>query len=479
MEKRWATLLTVLLVAVLLVSACAAAEPAPEEPTPVAPVEEPTPLETPDETPMVNETPDGTPTPDDEVVDNGELAGQTVSVIAVWGGAELESFRAMVAPWEERTGATMQYEGTRDLNAVLITRIEGGNPPDIAGVPGPGQLVEFAREGQMVPLSEFMDVDELGELYDESWLELASYEDELYGIFMKATVKSLVWYRPDVFEEAGYEVPETWDELIALSDQIVADGGTPWCIGLESGAASGWPATDWIEDIMLRTAGPDVYDQWWQHEIAWTDEAVQNAWEMFGTIATNEQYVEGGTVGVLATNFGESPYPMFDDPPGCYMHRQASFITDFIQEQFPDLEPGEDYTFFPFPEIEPEYGVPALSAGDLMGMFNDTPAARSLMEWLASAEAQEIWAERGGFLSANREVSPDVYPDVIHRQMAEILQEAEVVRFDASDLMPIAVNDAFWGGALQFIQNPDNLPTILENIEQTAQEAYPNDQTGP
>ena len=486
MEKRLAALFSVLLVAVLVLSACAAAEPAPGDETPEAPAGEVTPAETPGEpaetpeepaetpgeTPMADETPEATPTTGDgEAAGEGEFEGERVSVLAVWGGAELESFRAMVAPWEERTGAVMDYEGTRDINAVLITRIEGGNPPDIAGVPGPGQLIEFAQQGQMIPLSDFMDVDQLAERYDRSWLDLASFEDELYGIFMKSTVKSLVWYRPDVFEEAGYEVPQTWDEMIALSDQIIADGGTPWCIGLEAGAATGWPATDWIEDIMLRSAGPDVYDQWWRHEIPWTDESIQNAWEMFGTIATNEQYVEGGTVNVLATNFGESPYPMFEDPPGCFMHRQASFITDFIQEQFPDLEPGVDYTFFPFPEIDPEFGVPALSAGDLIGMFNDTPAARSLMEWLASAEAQTIWAERGGFLSANNEVSPDVYPDDIHRQMAEILQEAEVVRFDASDLMPTAVNDAFLGGVLEYIQNPDTLPTILQNIDQAAQQA--------
>ncbi|HHX64784.1 MAG TPA: extracellular solute-binding protein, partial [Chloroflexi bacterium] len=237
MEKRLAALFSVLLVAVLVLSACAAAEPAPGDETPEAPAGEVTPAETPGEpaetpeepaetpgeTPMADETPEATPTTGDgEAAGEGEFEGERVSVLAVWGGAELESFRAMVAPWEERTGAVMDYEGTRDINAVLITRIEGGNPPDIAGVPGPGQLIEFAQQGQMIPLSDFMDVDQLAERYDRSWLDLASFEDELYGIFMKSTVKSLVWYRPDVFEEAGYEVPQTWDEMIALSDQIIA-----------------------------------------------------------------------------------------------------------------------------------------------------------------------------------------------------------------------------------------------------------------
>ncbi len=467
--KRLPIALSLLLILAFVLAACQV-----ETPTPEAPPQPDTSTPGPEAPPAEPGPPEEAPPPEEEAtLPEGEsLAGQTVSVIAVWAGSELDSFRAMVAPWEELTGATVEYEGTRDLNAVLQTRVQGGNPPDIAGLPGPGQLAEFAQDGVLVDLSTFMDMDELAQQYDRSWLDLASHEGGLYGIFMKATVKSLVWYRPDVFEEAGYEIPETWDDLIALSDQIVADGGTPWCVGLESGAASGWPGTDWIEDIMLRTAGPELYDQWRLHEIPWTDESVRNAWEMFGAIVTNDEYVLGGPTAALATNFGEAPSPMFDDPPGCYLHKQASFITDFIQQQFPDLEPGVDYTFFPFPEDEPQYGTPALSAGDLLGMFNDTPAARSLMVWLASAEAQQIWAERGGFLAANVEVSPSVYPDEITRQMAEILIGAEVVRFDASDLMPAAVNDAFWGGILDYVQDPGSLDSVLQSIEAVAVDAY-------
>jgi len=454
--------ITILVVASMLLVACDAATPTPTE----EPIEEPTdvPVEEPTDVPVEE--------PTEEPPEEKPLEGETVSVIAVWGGDEQASFMAMVAPWEERTGATVEYEGTRDLNAVLTTRVEGGNPPDIAGLPGPGVLQQYAQEGHLVDLSAFMDMDRLTQAYDQSWLDLASYEGGLYGLFTKVAVKSLVWYSPPAFEAAGYEIPETWDEMIALSDQIVEDGTTPWCIGLESGAASGWPGTDWIEDIMLRTAGPEKYDQWRRHEIPWTDPAVKNAWETWGAIVTNEDYVNGGTVGVLATNFGESPYPMFQDPPGCYMHRQASFIQGFITDQFPDLEAVEDYNYFGFPPIDEGYGTPALTAGDLFGMFNDTPAARSLMEWLASAEAQTIWAERGGFLSPNTNVSPDVYPDPIIAQAAEILVDAEVVRFDASDLMPQAVNDAFWQGVLNYVENPENLDAILQNIEDAANEAY-------
>lgn len=410
----------------------------------------------------------------DEAAAGEEMAegDRTVSVLAVWGGEELDNFLAMVAPFEEETGITVEYEGTRDLNAVLTTRIEGGNPPDLAGLPGPGQLLQFAEEGILVPLNDVLDMDMMESEYDEGFLQLATVDGQLYGIFIKAAAKSLVWYNPVAFEEAGYTVPTTWDEMLQLSNQIIGEGGTPWCIGLESGAASGWPGTDWIEDIMLRTAGPDTYDAWVDHEIAWTDPAIMNAWETWGVIVTNPDMVWGGTSGVLATNFGESPFPMFEEEPGCYLHRQASFITGFIQDQYPDLVPGEDYDFFAFPPIDPQYGDPLLVAGDLFGMFNDTPEARELLQYLVTAEAQEIWAARGGFLSANRTMDPSVYPDQLTRQIGEMVTESTAVRFDASDLMPEAVNSAFWTGILDYVADPASLENVLQEIENTAEDAY-------
>ncbi len=392
-----------------------------------------------------------------------------VTVLGVWGGDEYTNFRDAVLPFTEKTGIGMAFEGTRDLAAVLTTRLEAGNPPDLAILPNPGQLYELAAEGKLVPLDSFMDKDQLVKDYGQSWIDIASYDGRVYGIFYKVAIKSLVWYNPKAFAAKGYKVPTTWDELIALSDQIVADGGTPWCIGLESGSASGWPGTDWIEDIMLRTAGPEVYDQWVRHEIPWTDPAVKRAWELFGQIARNEKYVYGGTTGVLSTNFGDSPRPMFDDPPGCYMHRQASFITGFFPE---GLKAGEDYDFFPFPPIDEKWGTPALVAGDVIVMFNDTPEARKLVEYLASPEPQEAWAKKGGFISANKNVPLDAYPDDLTRNMAKAIVQAKVARFDGSDLMPAAVGaGSFWKGVLDYVGGAD-LDAVLEEIEASAQEAY-------
>ncbi len=399
------------------------------------------------------------------------LAARTagaVSVLGVWGGTEYDAFMEALAPFTEETGTEVQFETSREQVTVLFTRVEAGNPPDIAILPQPGLLVDLAKMGALVPIDTFMDMDQLKTDYAQAWIDLGSYDGTLYGIWYKAALKSLVWYSPAAFEAKGYTVPTTWDEMIALSDKIVADGGTPWCLGIESGAASGWPATDWIEDIMLRTAGPEVYDKWVNHEIPWTDPAVKKAWEYFGQIATNEDYVWGGTTGVNATFFGDSPAPLFDDPPGCYMHRQASFITSF----FPEGVTEADYSVFPFPEIEPAYGIPALGAGDVIVMLKDTPQARAFMQYLATPKPHEIWAAKGGFLSPHRGVSLDVYPDDITRVQAKTLASAEVFRFDGSDLMPAAVGaGTFWTGCVDYVAGED-LDTILATIEASAVDAY-------
>lgn len=477
---------SLLLIFALVLSACGGAattEPPVEQPGTDGEVTEPAePEAEPTEPPMEETEPvmEETEPPAAETEETGtgpaggelEEIGGNVSFLAVWGGEELDNFMAMIQPFQEQTGIEVQYEGTRDLPAVLTTRVQGGNPPDLAGLPGPGQLQELARQGELVALNDVLDMDTLSQEYDEGFLNLASVDGQLYGIFMKATVKSFIWYSPAAFEANGYEIPTTWEELDALEQQIIADGFQPWCIGLESGAASGWPGTDWIEDIMLRTAGPEVYDQWWQHEIPWTDDAVRNAWETFGSVINDPQMVFGGAQYVLSTNFGQAIIPLFEDPPSCFMHRQANFITANITEQFPDLVAGEDYDFFIFPPIDESHGNPLLIAGDLLGMFNDTPQSRALMQYLVSPQAQEIWAERGGYLAPNRNVSPSVYPDELSQQIAEQLTTATSVRFDASDLMPEAVNNAFWAGILEYVSNPGNLDAILENIESVAADAY-------
>ena len=400
------------------------------------------------------------------------FAGKTVTVLGTWGGAERDAFMKMVEPFEAATGIKVEFTGTRDLPTILTTRVAAGNPPDVSGIPNPGQMQEFAEIGALVDLSEFMDIGKLQDEYSKTWIDLGSYGGKLYSIFISADLKSLVWYNIEAFANAGYQIPETWDELMTLSDKMVAQGKTPWSIGLESGAASGWPGTDWIEDIMLRTVKPEIYDKWVNHEISWTDSAVKRAWEIFGDIARSDKYVYGGAATALTTNFGDAPNVLFTSPPRAYMHKQATFIKSFILNYDPTLKPGEDFSFFPFPSIDPEYGTPALGAADMFAVFNNTPEAQALMRYLATAGAQEIWVVQLGKLSANRRVNPSAYPDDLTREAAQILASAQTFRFDGSDLMPAAVGSgSFWSGILDYVGGED-LDSVLERIEETAVEAY-------
>ncbi len=221
--------------------------------------------------------PAGEPPADDEGL------GGEINILATWADAEQEAFMAMIQPWVDRTGVTVNYEATRDLNAVLTTRIEGGNPPDVAGLPGPGQMAQFARNGDLFTLENVVDADQMvNEFgYNEGWIADGTVDEQFVGIFIKVAVKGLIFYNPAQLEEAGYEVPEDFEGLDALVEQIKSDGATPWGIGLENDAASGWPGTDWIEDFVLRQSGPDVYDAWWSGEQAWTSPEIREAFEAF------------------------------------------------------------------------------------------------------------------------------------------------------------------------------------------------------
>jgi alpha-glucoside transport system substrate-binding protein len=402
----------------------------------------------------------------------GERIGGSVSVLATWGGDEQASFLAMVQPFEARSGVRIEYEGTRDLNAVLTTRVQGGNPPDIAGLPGPGQMAELAKAGKLLDLGGVLDVAAMRQQYAEDWLKLGQSDGKQVGIFIKSATKGLIWYDPKVFSRAGYQVPKTWDELMALSRQIAATGITPWCVGLESGASSGWPGTDWIEDIVLRQAGPDIYDGWYQGKVKWTSSEIKRAWQTWGQIVADPAMVFGGRQAILATNFGDAGNPMFLDPPRCALHHQGSFITSFYTQSNPSLKASEDFGFFAFPEFDPARAGGLEAAGDLFGMFHDTPQARSLMKYLTTPEAQSIWVKRGGALSPNKQVPPSDYPDALSRQSAELLLGARAVRFDASDLMPDAMNRAFFKAALDYVNNPDSLDSILADLDRVQADAY-------
>ncbi len=393
----------------------------------------------------------------------GDLKGQTVTVIGAYGGDEEAAFHQMVKPWEDATGATMKYTGTRDLNAVLTTGTASGVLPDIAGLPGPGQLQEFATGGSLKPLDDVLDVATYKDETAPALVQLGTVNDQTYGVFIKAAVKGLMWYNPSVVNY-GDSVPATYDDLKAALQSNASKAKGQWCLGIESGAASGWPGTDWIEDFVLRQSGADVYNQWWQGKVMWTSPEIKQAFQAYLDVVKNSL---GGATTVAATAFQNAGDPLFDSPPGCQLLHQASFITGL--GAFKDKKAGTDYDFFPFPDINSQFAGAVEGAGDIFGMFHDTPAAKSLMKYLVTADAQKIWVGIGGALSANKNVTD--YPDDIAKRSAELLANAKIFVFDASDLMPAAVSGAFNTAILNVTQDPSKLDSELANLDQVTKDA--------
>ena len=385
-----------------------------------------------------------------------DLDGQTVSIFGPWRGEDEALFRSVIAYFEAATGATVNYSSSENYEQQIVIDTQAGSPPNIAILPQPGLIQDLASKGLLTPLG-----DEAAAFVSEnygagdSWVALGTYDDQngepqFFGFPFKADLKSLVWYVPENFEEAGYEIPETWEELTALADQIVEDGGVPWCIGLGSGGATGWPATDWVEDIMLRTQPPETYDAWTTNEIPFNDPAVVNALQIFADIATNADLVDGGPASVSATDFRDSPAGLFSIPPKCYLHRQASFISSFFPE---GTELGTDADFFYLPpSSEQDLGNPVLGGGTLFNITQDSPAAQAFIAFLQTPIAHEVWMAQSGFLTPLETANVEAYGNEALRKQGEILVNASTFRFDGSDLMPGRIGaGSFWTGIIDLV----------------------------
>lgn len=386
---------------------------------------------------------------------DGHLAGQQITVSGPWLSPEAEIVAEIFDIFEAQTGAEVSYVGSDSFEQQIVIDAEAGSAPNVAVFPQPGLAADMAKRGFLSPLAEGT-ADWVKENYaaGQSWVDLGTFanadgKEDLYGMFFRVDLKSLVWYSPENFADAGYEIPTTMEDLKALTDQIVADGGTPWCIGLGSGGATGWPATDWVEDMMLRTQSPADYDKWVSNEMPFNDPKVVAAIEEFGAFARNDAYVAGGAGAVATTDFRDSPKGMFESPPQCYMHRQASFIPAFFPE---GTVVGEDADFFYFPAYaDKDLGAPVLGAGTLFAITNPSDGAAALVEFLQSPEAHEVWMSKGGFLTPHKGVDTSKFIDDTSRNMNDILLNATTFRFDASDLMPGAVGaGSFWTGMVDY-----------------------------
>jgi alpha-glucoside transport system substrate-binding protein len=401
---------------------------------------------------------------DDDAGDGGDGGSEDggrqedTGTVNVLNAMEPEEADAIQAVMDDNIDAeySVEIEASSEFEEQLPIRAEG-ETLDIALVPQPGGVTAQAEAGTIVSLEDLgFDIAELEDLFGEYYVGLTEFEGEHWGLPTNINLKSMVWYPKDKFDAAGYTVPETWDDLKALSDQIVADGGTPWCVGFESGGASGWPATDWMEDIMLRTAGTETYDQWIAHEVPFNDPAVVTAAERFGEIMFGENYVLGGADQTPSIAFGDAPTPMFEEEPGCWLHRQASFINAFFPE---DAEAGTDYDWFPFPTIEE--GQDNVLFGGEFAVVGTAGNRDEVVDFLEQFMGEDVQCAMGGEvlssrISPNVNVGGDCYANEILSESSEILTtslEEGTGRFDASDQLPGEVNSAFWTEMLGYMQD--------------------------
>lgn len=405
---------------------------------------------------------------EEEAMEEVDLAGTTVTVFGSESSdEEAGAMQDALDVFAEQTGIDIQFTGARDFSDQINAQVSGGNAPDIGMYPQPGKVADFAREGFILPVPDDVVA---ATAWSDSYLAFGNVDGVQYGMPNKADVKSLVWYKPAAFEAGGYTVPETFDDFVALVGEAIANGDTPLCVGIESGPATGWTFTDWVEEMMLRFAGADVYDQWVNHEIPFNDpvvveqmDTILGLWNTPGAV-----FASGGSI--AATPFGDNGQPLVDGD--CLMHRQASFFAAFIPEGTAFADGTEDAVdVFYFPSNE---GRPVLGAGTLAAAHNDRPEVWAVMEYVGSVEyanaRQAAQAERkggaiSGFLSVAQGIDTSLYLP-LEQSFLDILANAETFRFDASDLMPADVGSGtFWTESTAAVNGDKTAQAAADAIE--------------
>jgi|RhiMetdeSRZDD1v2_1073273.scaffolds.fasta_scaffold253719_2 ABC-type glycerol-3-phosphate transport system substrate-binding protein len=395
-----------------------------------------------------------------------DLTGRTVDVAATWSGTEQANFKAVLDEFSRRTHANVNYtSGGNDLAVMLNSRLAGGKPPDVAFIPQPGVVAELARRGVLKPISNEA-ADAVRRNYSDAWQQLGTIDGTLYGIYFKVANKSVIWYRTDKFDEAGVEPPSTWDELTLASKTLSEAGITP----MVAAGGDGWVLTDWFENVYLRVGGPENYDKLARHELPWTDPSVVEALQLLADYWRTPKYVQGGPSGAVQVTFTQSIADVFGEKPRSAMLYEGDFVVAEIN-RLKTVQVGADAKFFNFPSIHGSQPS-VVTAGDQAVAFTDTPEANALMAFLASPDAAAIMAQRGGFLSANRNLDAAAYPDDTMRSLGAALVNAKVLRFDLSDLTPLAFGGAtnahMWVLLQEFLSKPIPAADMARRLEDAA-----------
>lgn len=397
----------------------------------------------------------------------GEFRGRTVTVRGPATKAESGRLASSLQNFITLTGITIRVENAAGAQATLEEQLATSNPPDIAEFAQPGTLAKLAKSGQIINLNQYLNLGLVNQNYSSFWTAMATMDGPtgpvVAGIWERASAKSLVWYPKSVFTQAGYAVPTTWTALMALTDQIAQNGDVPWCIGLEAGADSGGTGTDWIEDILLRSVAPADYDRWQRGQLKFNSPEVRRAFQTLSTIWLNDRYVYGGRTSILTTEFSAAPQRLFSQPrPKCWLHRQGNFITNYLPST---TRAGTDYDFFVLPAIDAPYGQPLLVGGSIWAAFSSRPEVLAVMEYFGKAEHLKGWIQAGGVLSPHNDVNLTWYPNEVERRIAQTMQGAAVLRFDASDSMPDVVYAAFRRELISYVIGKQDLDTTLQKID--------------
>jgi len=402
----------------------------------------------------------------------GTFDGSEVEVYATIQGQEADDLVTSFVQFEECTGITVNYVGTQEFETQINVRVEGGDAPDLAIFPQPGLLSRIVATGKVIPAPQAV-ADNVDKFWSESWKQYGTIDDTFYAAPLMASVKGYIWYSPKEFADKGYEVPATWGDMMTLSEKMAADNDSPtyrpWCIGFESGDATGWSGTDWIEDIVLRQAGPEVYDQWVAGDVKFSDPQIVKAFDTFGDIAKNDKLVNGGFGGpasIVSTSFNDAGLPILDG--NCSLHHQASFYEAQWPEGTNVAEDGDVWAFIA-PPVNAGDPAAVTGGGEFVAAFNEEPATAALQAFMASDTWANTRVSLGGVISANKGLDPANASSPIGEASIKILQgEDTVFRFDASDLMPAAVGAAsFWTGITDWVIGTKDTQQTVAFIDST------------
>lgn len=402
---------------------------------------------------------------------DGAASGKTVQILGGFTDAQAKAFQADLDVWSKTSGIKAVYTGTGDFQTAIVTRVTAGDAPDIAIYPQPGVLKQ--QTDSLLPLDDLLDVSKIVSDEAQGLPDIAKVAGKTYGLPYSVNVKSLVWYNPAAFAAKGYKVPTTDKELTDLTNKIKADGaGYPWCVGIESGSATGWAATDWLEQYVLDFGGLDTYNKWITHDVKFSDDVVVKAAKKFADIALTDGNVNGGGPAIATTNFGVAGNQLFVDGKAngqCFMMRQGSFIADFFPDNIKAQIQKADFSnvdFFALPTPDgAENGV--LGGGDLVGAFTDDASTKAVLNYLVSKDfGSNGYASQAIFLSPHSGFDSSLYTSQFQTKAADVVAKASIFGFDASDQMPGAVGSGTeWSSLTEWVTGQKSLEEALKAID--------------